>query len=102
MLAGFVVPLAGLVAPIIIWQIKKKEMPSLDAHGCNAANWIISSLIYMVVSTILVFIVIGIPMLVVLGVLCIVFPVIAAIKANDGIVWQYPLCITFFTPAAPV
>src|SRR5688572_13352953 len=37
-LAGLLVPYAGLVAPIVIWQIKKKEMPAIDAHGCHAAN----------------------------------------------------------------
>ena len=98
-LAGFVVPLAALVAPIIIWQIKKQEMPSLDAHGCHAANWIISSVIYGIISAILCLALIGIPMLIALGLVSIIFPVIAAIKANDGIVWRYPLSFTFFTPA---
>ncbi len=36
---------------------------------------------------------IGGPLLIVLGVLGVVFPVIAAIKANNGVVWQYPLTI---------
>ena len=31
-LAGFLVPLAGLVVPIVIWQLKKAELPGIDAH----------------------------------------------------------------------
>ena len=32
-LAIIFLPLAGLLAPIILWQIKKDEIPALDAHG---------------------------------------------------------------------
>src|SRR5947207_2717362 len=31
--AGYAVPLAGLIAPIVIWQVKKNELPGIDAHG---------------------------------------------------------------------
>lgn len=48
-LAGFVIPIAGLIVPIIIWQIKKTELPEIDAHGKVVANWIISAIIYGVV-----------------------------------------------------
>jgi uncharacterized protein len=40
---------------------------------------------------------IGLPMLLTLIVVAIVFPIIGAIKANDGEVWKYPLSIPFFT-----
>jgi len=92
-LAGFVLPLAGVVVPILIWQLKKADLPELDVHGKNAANWMISALIYAVAGVILTFVIIGGPLLIVLGVLGVVFPIIAAIKANNGEVWQYPLTI---------
>ena len=89
-LAGFVLPLAGLIAPIVIWQLKKDELPGIDAHGKNALNWIISAMIYAVVSVLLVFVIIGIPMLMALGAAGVAFPIIAAIKANHGELWKYP------------
>ncbi|MFW5681802.1 MAG: DUF4870 domain-containing protein [Phycisphaeraceae bacterium] len=95
MLLGFVVPLAGLVAPIVIWQVKKNEMPAIDEHGKNATNWIISAVIYGVISSILVFVLIGIVLLIALGILSIVFPIIAGVKANNGEAWKYPLAIAF-------
>lgn len=95
-LAGFVVPVAGLVVPIVIWQLKKTELPGIDIHGKNAVNWIISKIIYTVVCILLTFVLIGIPLLIVLFVLAICFPVIAAIHANSGRVWKYPLAIPFF------
>ena len=94
-LAGFVLPLAGLIAPIVIWQLKKDEFPGIDRPrekrgeldhlgrhlcGCERA---------------LVLVIIGIPMLMALGAASIIFPIIAAIKANNGELWKYPLSITF-------
>jgi uncharacterized Tic20 family protein len=96
LLAGYVIPLAGLVAPIIIWQLKRDEMPGLDAHGRVVANWIVSSIIYLGISLVLIFVVIGIPLIMLLGVVGVVFPIIGGIKANDGILWKYPMSIAFF------
>jgi uncharacterized Tic20 family protein len=95
LLAGFVVPLAGLIAPIVIWQMKKEELPEIDIHGKIVVNWIISEIIYGALCVPLVFLAIGIPLLIVLGILGVVFPIIGAIKANGGDVWKYPLSISF-------
>lgn len=97
LLAGFVVPFAGLIAPILIWQLKKHELPGIDAHGKIVVNWIISAIIYAIASLLLCVVLIGIPMLLAIGVLHIVFPIIGAVKANDGELWKYPLSITFFS-----
>ena len=94
-LAGTVIPLAGLAAPIIMWQMKK-DQPDVDQHGKVIANWIISSFIYAIVSVILVFVIVGIFLLLALVICQIVFTIIGAIKANNGELWQYPLSIKFF------
>jgi uncharacterized Tic20 family protein len=94
-LAGYVIPLLGLITPIVIWQVKKEQYPVLDEHGKAVVNWIISELIYGAIGFILVFVVIGIPILGVLGILAIIFPIIGGIKANNGEIWHYPLTITF-------
>src|SRR4051794_824783 len=46
-LAGYVVPIAGFVLPVLIWQVKKGELPGLDEHGKVVVNWLISKLIYL-------------------------------------------------------
>lgn len=95
-LLGFALPLAGWLVPILIWQIKKNELPGLDAHGKNATNWIISELIYAIASALLCFVCIGIPLLIAVGICGIVFPIIAGVQANDGKVWAYPVTMRFF------
>ena len=89
-LANYIAPIAGIVAPIVIWQIKKEEFPSIDAHGKNIVNWMINAFIAACICVPLVFIVIGIPLLVAISIAHVVFAVIGALKANDGTVWEYP------------
>jgi uncharacterized protein len=92
---GYLIPVAGLVAPVIIWQTKKKS-PVIDRHGRAVMNWLISHLIWLLVSALLCFVLVGIPMLWILGIIAIIFPIIGAMRAFDGEFWSYPLCIRFF------
>ena len=94
-LINVIIPLGGIIAPIVLWQIKKDEMPALDAHGKMVANWLISSLIYFAVSFVLTFVLIGILGFIALGLMSIIFPIIGGIKANNGELWEYPLTIKF-------
>lgn len=96
-LAGVLVPGLGLAAPIVIWQIKKDQFPELDSHGKMVTNWIISLLIYCVGASIIAAITCGIGSLLFLPILvvAIVFPILGGLKARDGILWKYPLTITF-------
>jgi uncharacterized protein len=94
-LANLIIPPVGLIAPIVLWQMKKDEMPGLDEHGKMVTNWIISSVIYGAVSVVLAFVLIGFLLLIALGILGIVFPIIGGIKANNGEYWEYPLTIKF-------
>jgi uncharacterized Tic20 family protein len=97
--AGYIAPVLGFVVPILIWQILKDDLPSLDRHGRIVMNWVISELIYLVVAFLLAFVGIGFVLLPVIGVLGIVFPMIAALSANGGKTWEYPFSIRFFSLA---
>jgi uncharacterized protein len=94
---GYIVPLAGLIVPIVLWQIKKNESEVIDQHGRIVLNWIITQLILAIVFVLLIFVVIGIPLLIALAVVGIIFPIVGAVKANDGEVWPYPCSIKFFS-----
>lgn len=96
MLSGLVVPLAGLIVPIIIYILKKDDLPGLVPHGYVVFNWMISAIIYAIICVILMIVVIGIPLLFALGLISLIFPIVGGIKASDGEVWPYPLSIKFF------
>lgn len=94
--AGLLLPGLGFIAPIAMWLIKSNENPNVDKHGKNIANFMISMIIYAIVSGILVLFIIGIPMLIALAIIEIVFIIIASVKAANGEYWKYPLSIPFF------
>ncbi|MFO7871405.1 MAG: DUF4870 domain-containing protein [Kiritimatiellia bacterium] len=94
---GFVLPLGGIIVPIVLWQVKKEESEVIDCHGRVVMNWVISEIIYGVASGLLLLILIGLPLLITLAVLSMVFPIIGAVKANNGEVWRYPCSIPFFS-----
>lgn len=97
LLAGFLLPGAGFILPIVLWQLKKDELPGIDAHGKVVVNWLISALIYGAVFGLLCFVLIGFPLLGILGVVSIIFPIIGAMRANEGVLWPYPLSIRIFS-----
>lgn len=94
MLSSAVIPLAGYVAPVVIWAIKKDEFPEIDRHGRNAVNWMISQFLFGIAAVVLWFTIIGIPVAIVmwigLYIAGIAFPIIAAVKAKEGRTWRYP------------
>ena len=94
-LAGLIIPYAGLIVPIVIWQTQKDKMPALDAHGKMIVNWIISLVIYSIISGVLTLVLVGLLGFVALFVMSIVFPIVGGIKANKGELWEYPLTIKF-------
>lgn len=99
-LAGYLMPLAGFIVPVVMWQMKKYEHPLIDAHGKNVTNWLLSVLIYAIAGWLLILTLIGaligIPLLWALGILNLIFALVGALKANNGEVWSYPFTIRFF------
>lgn len=92
---GFIIPLLGLIAPIVLWLINKEKNRNIDRHGRVVLNWMLSCLIYAIICYILVFVWIGMLLLPALMIVSIVFIILGAIRANEGILWRYPLSIEF-------
>lgn len=96
-LLGSIVPWLGYLAPFVMWYIKKDSLPRVDRHGRVVMNWVLSSLVISVIGWILVPL-LGFGLLVLGGlwVANILFSIIGAIRANDGILWNYPFSFKFF------
>ena len=92
---GIIIPFGSIIAPLVIWLIKRKESPFIDDQGKEALNFQISMIIYAVISWILVTIFIGYLLLFAVGIFDIVMVIMAALKANEGEMFRYPLCIRF-------
>jgi uncharacterized Tic20 family protein len=87
--------LGGIIAPLIIWQIKKDDFKFVDEQGKEAVNFQISIVIYALVAGLLCFLCIGAFLLPAVCIFDVVFLLIAAVKANNGVHYRYPLTIRF-------
>lgn len=96
-LAGLLVPFGNVLGPLIVWQIKKAEIPSVEVHGRAALNFQLTVLIAVVagfmLALVLSFFCFGwllFPAVMLIGIAGIAFSIIAGIKANEGREYQYP------------
>lgn len=94
--ALFILPCYGnLIAPLVIWLIKRAESPLIDATGKEVLNFQISYSIYLTLAVILCWMCIGFLVLPVVGIAWITLIIIAAIKTSNGEQYQYPYIIRF-------
>ncbi|WP_461100423.1 DUF4870 domain-containing protein [Spirosoma koreense] len=87
--------IGSVVAPLVIWQIQKDKSAFVDYHGKEAVNFQITMALAFAVCFLLVFILVGAFLIGLVGVVWLVFTIIAAVKANNGEYYRYPLTIRF-------
>ena len=92
-LVGFIVPFGNLIGPLIIWQIKKQEMPFVDDQGKEALNFQITVTIAAIVCFVLMVVLVGFLLLPVVGIIALVLVIIAAIRSNSGEAYRYPFTL---------
>lgn len=85
----------NFIPALVGYLVLKDKGPFIRAHATTALNFQITLLIAYIVGGILSIVVIGFFIIAAAYVLNIVFSIIAAIKANQGLGYQYPLTIKF-------
>ena len=89
------------VAPLVIWQLKADEFPFVAEQGRRAVNFQLSMLLYVTIGTIICLVsLIGVFLIPVVfcvfGLVDLMLVLIAAVKANRGQHYRYPITIRFF------
>ncbi|MGR0221619.1 DUF4870 domain-containing protein [Agromyces sp. ZXT2-6] len=87
--------LFGFLPPLIGYLVLKDRGAFIRAHSATALNFQITLLIAYVVGWILAFVLIGFLILLAAWIAAIVFGIIAALKANQGQPYVYPIAIKF-------
>lgn len=85
----------AFLGPLVVWLLKREDHPFIDMHGKEALNFNLSLLIYLVVAGFLVIVGIGLLLLAAIGIAWLVLVIIAAVKAENGSMYRYPLTIRF-------
>lgn len=87
------------IGPLVIWLMKKETMPFVADQAKEALNFNITVSAVFLVLMILGFVTLGIgflvigPLMLLIGIAALVFIVIAAIKANEGVAYRYPMTV---------
>jgi len=92
-LLGFVIPFGNLVGPIVVWAIKRQEIPAVDAHGKESLNFQITVTIAAIIAGILCFVIIGFILLPIILLAWVILTIIASVKANAGESYKYPFTL---------
>lgn len=82
---------AGFVAPLIIYLIKKDESAYVREHAKESLNFQITIFILYIGCWVLAFILIGFLLMLVLGLGALALIIIATIKASENKMYRYPI-----------
>nr|WP_246069676.1 DUF4870 domain-containing protein [Luteimonas lumbrici] len=97
--AGWAGSIGCFLGPLVIWLVKKETMPFVDDQAKEALNFNITvALVFLVlllltIGTLGIGILLTAPLMIIVGIAWLVFTVIAAIKANDGVSYRYPMTL---------
>ena len=93
-LAGYIIPLGGVIVPIIIWVVKS-DSPVISSIAKQAL--LLNVVVFLTFSALAVLwiTIILIPLVIlawiVLGVVAIALPIVGAVKASEGTYYKYPV-----------
>ena len=94
-LSGYIIPLGGVLVPIIIWIMKKDENPLIAAIARQAIFLNLIVWVLIGATAILWLTIILIPFVILfwcfLGLAAVILPIVGAIKANSGVYYRYPV-----------
>ena len=99
--------IASFVGPLITW-LAKKEDPFVEEHARESLNFQLSLMLYFFVLAFSMILIVWVPLWLViwipaffgLAILAFVTNIVGAIRASNGDMYRYPLCIRFVSPAS--
>lgn len=121
--AKYLIPFAGIVVPLIIWQTKKHQSEFIDENGKSVINFHLSIIVYSIISAIIIGVfflnsiigyielenagqdvvpvdlitaaIIGVAVLGIWTIAEFILIILGSVRANEGTVYNYPFSISF-------
>lgn len=87
------------LGPLVIWIIKKDTMPFVNDQAKEALNFALTiaiigfALLIITLMSLGIGAILTIPLLLFVGIAAVILVIIAAVKANEGVAYRYPLTI---------
>ncbi len=85
----------SFIPALIAYLVLKDRGPFIRRHAATALNFQLTMVIAQLIGGILTFVLVGFLVLLAVSAMIIIFGIIAAIAANKGEWYSYPLTITF-------
>lgn len=93
-LSGFLFPFGNLIGPLVVWLLKRAEMPQVEHHGKESLNFQISVTIAALICIPLMFVLIGFALIFVVAIGALVLTVMATVKVSNGdFGYRYPFTL---------
>ncbi len=99
LVTGWAYGIGFFIGPLIIWLIKKDTMPFVGDQAKEALNFAITVSGASLILLLLTFMTLGLgvlltfPLMMIIGIAALVFVIIAAVKANEGKAYRYPVSL---------
>ena len=97
--SGWAGSIGCFIGPLVIWLVKKDTLPFVDDQGKEALNFNITvgivflALLILSIVTFGIGLIVAVPLWIIIGIAWLVFTIIAAVKANNGERYRYPLTL---------
>jgi uncharacterized Tic20 family protein len=96
---GWAASFGSFVGPLIVWLVKRDTMPFVADQAREALNFGITLTILCVALLMLTILTLGIgalvtvPLFILIGLVALVMVIVAAMKANEGVAYRYPITL---------
>lgn len=92
-LAGYIVPLGNIIGPLVVRMMKGPQSAFVDDQAKESLNFQITMTIAIIACIVAMFCVVGIFLLPIVGLLDLIFIIVGAVKANQGVAYRYPFAL---------
>ena len=84
--------IGGFIAPLVIWLLKRDEMPFVADQGRETLNFQITTLLALIVGGLLAIVLIGFVIIGAVLLFHFIVTIVATVKVSEGVLYRYPIC----------
>lgn len=84
--------IGGFIAPLVIWLLKRDEMPFVADQGRETLNFQITTLLALIVGGLLAIVLIGFVIIGAVLLFHFIVTIIATVRVSEGVLYRYPVC----------
>ena len=93
LLGYLILPFGNIIAPLVVWLVKKDQSQFVGDQAKESLNFQISCTIYMVVALISLMLLVGFILVPLVYAFGLILTLIGTVKANNGEAYRYPFTI---------